>query len=121
MAFEDDIRETRALEEQLQTTLNRLPAGAFSGEQIVRKRGSWNTADYIERVLEGGKKTMGRTDLVKTLVEQKMVGGKDDDQREQYANEAIKRGVMFGYLKEARDGTIHWIPDVRKPRVGKKL
>ena len=88
MALEDDIRETHALEKQLQATLSLLPAGAFSGEQIVRKPTGRRTADYIERLLEGGKKTIGRADLVDTLVELKMVGGKDDDQWEQYAKTA---------------------------------
>ena len=121
MALEDDIHETRALETQLQTSLNLLPAGAFGGEQIARKPTGRRTADYIERLLEGGKKTMGRADLVDTLVKLKMVGGKNDDQREKYANEATRSGLQSGYLTENGDGTVHWVPGKRKSRVRRKL
>ena len=117
MTLEDDICETRALEKQLQTTLSLLPAGAFNAEQVARKPTSRSTADYIERLLEGGKKTMGRADLVDTLVELKMVGGKDENRREQYANEAIRLGIKYGYLKEDRSGTVHWVPGIRKSRL----
>ena len=89
--------------------------------QLVRKPQAWRTADSIERILSAGKKTMVRDDLVETLVEQKLVGGQDDDQRRQYANEAIRRGGMSGYLNEERNGTIHWVPGIRKSRVTKKL
>ena len=109
----------RALEKQLQTELSLLEHS--NGEQIVRKPTSRKTADYIERLLEGGKKTMRRADLVDRLVEQKLVGGKDENRREQYANEAIRLGIMYGYLKEDRSGTVHWVPGIRKSRVTKKL
>jgi hypothetical protein len=135
MALEDYIREARArikvLRDQadaIEATLKGLhaqptaPAGVPNEDgKLAHKPAAWRAADHIERLLERGKKTMGRTDLVKTLVEQKMVGGKDDDQREQYANEAIRRGIMFGYLKEGRSGTVHWVPGIRKSRVTKKL
>ena len=134
MALEDYIREARArikvLRDQadaIEDTLKGLhvqptaPAGVPNEDgKPVRKPAAWRTADHIERLLDRGKKTMRRTDLVKTLVEQKMVGGKDDDKREQYAEEAISRGIMFRYLED-RSGTVHWVPGVRKSRVTKKL
>jgi len=136
MALEDDyVRATRALIDSLRSRADALektlrdafnvqpaiPAGVIEDGKLARKPAAWRAADHIERLLERGKKTMGKTALVKIMVEQQMVGGKDDDQREQYANEAIKRGVLFGYLKEDRSGTIHWIPGIRNSRVTKKL
>ena len=64
---------------------------------------------------------MGRADLVDTLVEQKKVGGKDDDKRHQYANAAIRWGLISGYLSENGHGTMRWIPGIRKSRMRKKL
>jgi hypothetical protein len=137
MALEDYARETRALiksfreqadalEKQLHAVLGLQPAvppGVLSEGKLVRKPTTWKTADDIERLLEAGAKTMKHAELVQILVDQKLVGGDgaDDAQRHQYANEAIRRGVMYGYLKEDRSGTIHWIPGVRKSRVRKKL
>jgi hypothetical protein len=136
MALEDEyVRATQALIESLRARADALektlretlsvqpaiPAGVVEEGKLLRKPAAWRAADHIERILERGKKTMKKDDLVRLMVEQQMVGGKDDNQREQYANEAIRRGVLFGYLKEDRSGTIHWVPGIRNSRVTKKL
>ena len=114
-SIEDNARQLRSMQ------AGAVPSGMLKEGQLVRKPKAWRTADWIERLLERGKKTMGRDDLVGKLVEEKLVGGKDDEQREQYANDAIRRGIMFGYLKEDRSGTVHWVPGIRKSRVTKNL
>lgn len=98
-----------------------LDADVLEAGQPKRKPKSWKPADSIERLLEWGAKTMKRDDLISTLIEQRMVGGTDDDLRRQYATDAIERGLLHGYLKEDPDATVHFIPGVRKSRVSKKL
>ena len=79
MALEDYIRETRALiksfrdqadtlEKQLQTTLSLLSAGVLKEEQ--RKPTTWKPADDIQRILDYGKKTMLRNELIQSRREQ---------------------------------------------------
>jgi len=135
MALEDYIREARAqakalraqadsIEKHLRELLRvqpNVPAGVLKDGQLIRKPTTWKTADDIERILEFGKKTMKRAALIKTLVDQELVGGKDEAQRTQYAELALEKGFDGKYLKEDRDTTIHWIPGVRKSRVRKKL
>jgi hypothetical protein len=132
MALEDYIRETRALiksfrdhadtlEKNLQVTLSLHPAGVLGGGQHADpKPTTWRTADDIERLLDRGAKTMKRDELIRILVEQKLVGGADELQRSQYAGHAIRQGLFFGYLSENGDGTVRWLPGKRKSRVGKK-
>jgi hypothetical protein len=131
MALEDYVREARAqvkalrdqadsIEKHLKELLRlqpAMPAGVLKDGQL--KPTTWKAADDIERFLEFGKTTMKRAELIQILVNQKLVGGHDEPQRYQYANESIRRGMIYGYLKEDRSGTIHWIPGVRKSRVRK--
>jgi hypothetical protein len=132
MALEDYIRETRALiksfrdhadalEKHLQTTLSLHPAGVLKGGQPVRRLTTRKTADDIERLLDHGAKTMKRDELIQILVEQRLVGGKDNDRRKQYANEAIRHGLSLGYLSENSDGAVHWVPNKRRSRMGKNV
>jgi hypothetical protein len=105
------------------------PPGVLTAEgNLIRKpTATAKVADSIEMLLEYGKKTMKRGELIKALADQNLVGGKDEDQRFQSASEAIRRGLIVspphktGYLKEDPDTTIHWVSGVRKSRVGKKV
>ena len=64
---------------------------------------------------------MKRADMIEIMVKDKRIGGSDDATRAQNATEAIRRGLVAGYLKEDPDTVLHWIPDVRKSRVSRKL
>jgi hypothetical protein len=138
MALEDDyVRATQALIESLRSRADALektlreaftsppaiPHGVLDGGRLIRKPTTWKTADDIERLLEGGAKTMPRGELVQILADNRLVGGDeaDDVRRHQYAEEAIRRGIMYGYLSQNGDGVVHWLPGVRKSRVRKKL
>jgi hypothetical protein len=120
------IRELEAAIAAIQASLRAvggLETDVLEGGQPKRKPTSWKVADAIERILEKGAKTMKRDDLIQVLVDQSLVGGPDADeeQRRQYAKDAIDRGKLHKYLKEAPDTTIHWLPGIRKSRVSKKL
>lgn len=128
MALEDYVRETRAQIRRLRSLADALedglellrgqPAVPLKDEQLIRKpTTTWKAADHLERLLEKGAKTMKRTVLIKALVDQNLVGGQIDARRRQYASLAIEKGLERKYLKEDREGVIHWIPDVRKSRV----
>lgn len=103
-----------------------VPAGVLTieGKLIRPSTTTAKAADAIERLLERGAKTMKRDELIKALVEQKLVGKEKatDKLRRQYADFAIDFGLerVPPYLKEDRDGTIHWIPGARKSRVSKR-
>ena len=100
-----------------------VASGMLKEGQLIRKPTTWKPADDIAQILERGAKTMRRNELIQVLVENKLVGGDgaDDPRRHQYANEAIRRGLLYGYLSENGDGTVHWVPGKRKSRVRKKL
>ena len=130
MALEDYIRETRALiksfrdqadtlEKQLQATLSLLSAGVLKEEQ--RKPTTWKPADDIQRILDYGKKTMLRNELIQSRREQ--AGGRRRGGRST-APPVCYRGYTpwprRGYLSENGDGTVHWVPGKRKSRVAKK-
>lgn len=128
-AIKREIADTEArltwLKEMLRKEIGKgaaVPPGVLTPEgRLYRKpTTTWKPADAIERLLEDGAKTMKRAALVKALVDQQLVGGKDDQKRRQYAELAIDTGISEGYLKEDRDTTIHWIPEVRKSRVSKR-
>lgn len=138
MALEDDYsRATRALikslrerADELEKTLLRtrqdVPAGVLTSEgKLIRPSTTTaKAADAIERLLEYGNLTMKREPLIQAMVKQKLVGGADisDARRRQYAELALDAGIEAEkpYIKEDRDGTIHWIPGQRKSRVSKR-
>jgi hypothetical protein len=138
MALEDDYsRATRALikslrerADELERTLLRkrhdVPAGVLTSEGKLLRPSTTTAkaADAIERILERGAKAMKREELIRILVDQKLVGkeGITDRRRLQYADLAIDAGIEAEkpYIKEDRDGTIHWIPGQRKSRVSKR-
>jgi hypothetical protein len=118
-SLRETIRQYKAAIASMEETLRKVNGIEPNG--LIRKPTTWKTADGIERILEFGAKTMNRAALIKIMVDRKLVGGADDPQRYQYANEAIRRGLEYKYLKEDGDTTIHWVPGVRKSRVRKKL
>jgi hypothetical protein len=119
MWLKETLRKAAGMEAQ-------VPAGVLTveGKLIRPSTTTAKAADAIERLLERGAKTMKRETLIKALVEQKLVGkdGITDKRRHQYAEFAIEAGLEAEtpYLKEDRDGTIHWIPGARKSRVSKR-
>jgi hypothetical protein len=80
LALEDYVRETRALIQSLRAQADalekglkefmRLQGGAPSralvleSGRLLRKPDGWNVADDIQRLLETGKKTMPRDELI---------------------------------------------------------
>ena len=130
-ALKREIAEAEARLTWLKETLRKangmkatVPAGVSTGEgELIRPSvTSAKVADVIERILEYGKKTIKRDALIKLMADEKLVGGTTEARRRQYADMAIDFGIEANkpYIKEDRDGTIHWIPDVRKSRVSKK-
>lgn len=113
-------KELRRLADGMEENARRLQSMEGTA-QVLRKPDAWRVADAIERIMEYGEKSMSRAELIQTLLDQKAVGGKDEDQMRQYAAAAIKRGDLHGYLKEDQDGTLRWVPGIRKSRVSKKL
>ncbi|HTF66997.1 MAG TPA: hypothetical protein VK638_30370 [Edaphobacter sp.] len=77
---------------------------------LKRKPKTWKAADDLERILDFGKNTMKRAELVEGMVKDKRIGSSDDAERAKNATEAIRRGLVAGYLKENPDTILHWIP-----------
>lgn len=123
LAWLKEVRRKEGLRKETGTGTT-VPPGVLDieGKLIRKPTTTWKPADAIERLLEGGAKTMKREALIKVLVDQKLVGKDADDRRPQYADIAIEKGLKAKppYLKEDRDTTIHWISGARKSRVSKR-
>lgn len=136
LALEDYVRETRALIQSLRAQADALEKGLkefmrlqtepsrvliMETGHLLRKPDGWNVADDIQRMLENGKKTMPRDELIKTLVENDLVKGATPPVRIAAARRAITMGKLKGYLR-IKDELVHWVPGIyENPRLRKNM
>jgi hypothetical protein len=127
-AIEAAIREHEEAIAVLQDTVRRIvglrPPDPLENGKVRKPPLAWKTADDIQILLEDGKVTMPKDELIRTLVERNLVGGKTLNKKYESAWLAITTGVVKKYLRvdgDAENALVHWIPGVRvNRRVSKK-
>jgi len=131
MALEDYVREARALVKSLRAQADSIekqvrellrlepivPPGVLEDGQLLRRPAGWNVADGIEPLLKDGP--MRRNDLIRILVDRKLVKVAAPSVMVAAARRAITLGELKGYLRIEGE-MVRWVPGVyENPRVRK--
>jgi hypothetical protein len=123
-ALKKEIREAESRLAWLKETLRKETGshpGVLDGGHLLRKPDGWNVADDIKKLLDNGKKTMPRDELVTTLVEGDLVKGATSSVKVASARRAITMGELKGYLR-IKNELVHWVPGIyENPRLRKNI
>jgi hypothetical protein len=100
------------------------PSDPLEGGRVKKPPLAWKTADDIQILLEDGKVTMPKDQLIQILVDRNLVGGKTVKKKYESALLAITNGATKGYLRVEGNGEnalVQWIPGEREnKRVSRK-